>query len=251
MHKLFDISGKIAVVTGGSTGLGRAMALGLAGAGADIVLVDHHEHNDTRQDIHALGRNCIQIIADLSNDEDIDGIIPKVIREFGRIDILVNNAGMTRRKPILDFDLKDWDDVLNLNLRTVFRLSQAAARDMVKRKYGKIINVASLLSFSGGIQVSAYAASKGAVAQLTKAFTNELASSGITCNAIAPGYMMTKLTDAIQNDPDRNKTINDRIPAERWGTPEDLQGAVIFLASKASDYVNGHILTVDGGWMAR
>ena len=251
MHNLFDLSGKVAVVTGGSTGLGRAMALGLAGAGADIVLVDHHAYDDAKTEIQALGKNCIQLVADLSNEEECTKIIPQVIQEFGRIDILVNNAGLTKRNSVLDFEMKDWDAVLNLNLRAVFQLSQAAAREMVKQKYGKIINVASLLSFSGGIQVPAYAASKGAVAQLTKAFTNELASSGININAIAPGYMITKLTGAIQNDPERNKSIYDRIPADRWGSPEDLQGAVIFLASKASDYVNGHILTVDGGWMAR
>lgn len=247
----FSLQGRVAVITGGSTGLGKGMALGLAEAGADIVLVDHRPHEEAKAEIEKLGRRCEQIVADLTNETEILRVIPSVVERMGKVDILVNNAGTTRRSPVVEFTLQDWDAVLSLNLRTVFMLSQAAASDMLLRGYGKIINIASLLSYSGGILVPAYAASKGGVAQLTKAFTNELAGKGINCNAIAPGYMATKITEQIQNDPERNKTILDRIPAERWGTPDDLKGTVVFLASSASDYVNGQIIAVDGGWMAR
>jgi 2-deoxy-D-gluconate 3-dehydrogenase len=247
----FSLQGKVAVITGGSTGLGKGMALGLAEAGADIVLVDHRPHEEAKSEIENLGRRCKQIVADLTNETEILQVIPTVVEQMGKVDILVNNAGTTRRSPVVEFTLQDWDAVLSLNLRTVFMLSQAAARDMLLRGYGKIINIASLLSYSGGILVPAYAASKGGVAQLTKAFTNELAGKGINCNAIAPGYMATKITEQIQNDPDRNKSILERIPAERWGSPDDLKGTVVFLASRASDYVNGQIIAVDGGWMAR
>lgn len=249
---LFDLSSSTALVTGGGTGLGAAMALGLAEAGADIALVvNRHAGSDVQERIKALGRRVIELQADLSSTQAITGVVSEVIAHFGAIDILVNNAGIIRRTPALDFSEQDWDDVMNLNAKAVFFLSQAVAGEMVKRKRGKIINIASLLSFSGGITVPSYAASKGAVAQVTKALANEWAHYGLNINAIAPGYMITDNTELLRNNPERMKSISERIPAGRWGEAEDLNGAVVFLASRASDYVNGHILTVDGGWMAR
>lgn len=198
-----------------------------------------------------MGRRAVTLEADLSRMLAIDAIITTAVKEFGKVDILVNNAGIIRRTPAIDFSEKDWDDVMAVNAKSVFFLAQAAARDMIKRKRGKIINIASLLSFQGGILVPSYAASKGAVAQATKAMANEWAQHGICVNAIAPGYMETKNTQALRDDPVRSKAILDRIPAGRWGVPDDLAGAVVFLASSASDYVNGHVLVVDGGWLAR
>jgi 2-dehydro-3-deoxy-D-gluconate 5-dehydrogenase len=249
--ELFDLTGKTAMVTGASTGLGAGMTLGLARAGADIVLVDRVPSTETFDRVRALGRKAHQVIADLSRMEGITSTVQEALGAFGAIDILVNNAGIIRRTKAIDFTEQDWDDVMAVNSRTVFFLSQTVAKQMLPRKSGKIVNVASLLSFSGGITVPSYAASKGAVAQLTKALANEWAESGININAIAPGYMVTNNTENLRKDPVRTRSITDRIPAGRWGTPEDLQGAVIFLASRASDYVNGHILLVDGGWMAR
>lgn len=249
--KLFDLTGKTAIVTGASTGLGEGMSLGLAEAGADIVLVDHRERKETAEKISKLGRKTLSLVADLSEMNSLQMIIDESIKKFGKVDILVNNAGIIRRSPALEFSEKDWDDVININSKAVFFLSQLAAKDMMKRKKGKIINIASLLSFSGGITVPSYAASKGAVAQITKALANEWAKDGLNINAIAPGYMITNNTEALRQNEERNKSISERIPAGRWGTPDDLKGAVVFLASEASDYVNGHILTVDGGWMAR
>ncbi|MGD0337173.1 MAG: 2-dehydro-3-deoxy-D-gluconate 5-dehydrogenase KduD [Bacteroidota bacterium] len=249
--KLFDLSGKVAIVTGTSTGLGKGMSLGLAEAGADMVLVDYVSSAETAEEIKAIGRKTIIIEADLMSTKPIQSIVDETIRTFGKVDILVNNAGIIRRMPALDFSEKDWDDVMAINSKTVFFFSQAVARDMMKRKSGKIINIASLLAFQGGIIVPSYSASKGAVAQITKALSNEWAQYGININAIAPGYMATNNTKALREDTVRSKAILDRIPAGRWGTPDDLQGAVIFLASQASDYVNGHVLIVDGGWMAR
>ena len=251
MNNLFDLTGKVAVVTGGSTGLGQGMALGLSSAGAKVVLVDYVPSDDTVNKIKATGKEVHQIVADLTQKSEIERIVPEAIKEFGSVDILVNNAGIIRRTPILDFSEKDWDDVMNLNSKTVFLLSQLAAREMVKKGYGKVINIASLLSFQGGIWVPSYSASKGAVAQITKAFANELGSKGLNFNAIAPGYMETNNTTNLRKDEVRYKSISERIPAGRWGKPEDLQGPAIFLASHASDYLNGHILLVDGGWMAR
>jgi 2-deoxy-D-gluconate 3-dehydrogenase len=248
---LFDLSGKTAVITGGSTGLGRAMSQALASAGADILLVDHSFSTENIDHIKALGRKAEQIVLDLTSPGSVTKVIEKAMDTFGKIDILINNAGIIRRTPAVEFSEKDWDDVMNLNSRVAFFLSQAAAKDMMKRKYGKIISVASLLSFQGGINVCSYTASKGAVMQMTKALANEWARFGININAIAPGYMATNNTKALREDASRNQAILERIPAERWGSPEDLQGAAIFLASKASDYVNGHILVVDGGWLAR
>jgi len=251
MKKAFDLTGKVAIVTGGFQGLGRGMAIGLAEAGADVVLVDRSEALETAGVIQSLGRKYLTIAADLMTIEHIPSIVQRTIEAFGKVDILVNNAGTIRRTPAIDYSEKDWDDIMAVNAKTVFFFSQAVGRDMMKRKYGKIINIASLLSFQGGILVPAYSASKGAVAQVTKALANEWASSGINVNAIAPGYMATDNTKALRADAVRSKTILDRIPAGRWGTPEDLADVAVFLASPASDYVNGHVLVVDGGWMAR
>jgi 2-deoxy-D-gluconate 3-dehydrogenase len=251
MNDLFDLKGKTAIVTGASTGLGKGMTLGLAGAGADILLVDYVSSEETLAEVKALGRKAEQIVIDLTQKEAIQAVVSKALEKFNKIDILINNAGIIRRTPAIEFSEKDWDDVMYLNSRVVFFLSQAAAKDMMKRKYGKIINVASLLSFQGGIIVPSYSASKGAVMQITKALANEWAKYGININAIAPGYMATNNTKALREDPVRSKAILDRIPAERWGTPDDIKGAAVFLASKASDYINGHVLAVDGGWLAR
>ena len=251
MAGIFDLQGKVAVVTGGSTGLGAGMSLGLAEAGADVVLVDRVASTETEQKIRTLGRKCVVIVADLLKRESPRQIIAQVVEQFGRVDILVNNAGIIRRTPAVDFSEQDWDEVMAINSKSVFFLCQLAGREMVKQKRGKIINIASLLSFQGGILVPSYAASKAAVAQMTKALANEWAQHGININAIAPGYMATNNTKALREDPVRSKTILDRIPAGRWGLPDDLKGAVVFLASQASDYVNGHVLVVDGGWLAR
>lgn len=251
MNALFDLTGKTAVVTGASTGLGMGMTLGLASAGADVLLVDHVQCEEVACKVRDLGRRAAALTVDLMKMESIRTVVEKALAEFGKIDILVNNAGIIRRAPALEFSEKDWDEVMQLNSKTVFFLTQAAAGDMMKRKYGKIINVASLLAFQGGIIVPSYAASKGAVAQITKALANEWAPHGIRVNAIAPGYMATNNTKALREDAVRSKAILDRIPAGRWGAPEDLQGAAVFLASAASDYVTGHVLAVDGGWLAR
>ena len=251
MNTLFDLSGKVAIVTGGFRGLGQGMAIGLAEAGADLVLVDREEASETADRVRSLGRKAITVSVDLMSIAAIPSIKEKAVGAFGKIDILINNAGTIRRTPAIDYSEKDWDEVMALNSKTVFFLSQAVARDMLKRKSGKIINIASLLSFQGGIIVPAYAASKGAVAQITKALANEWAQHGINVNAIAPGYMATDNTKALREDPVRSKAILDRIPAGRWGTPRDLAGVAVFLASSASDYVNGHVLVVDGAWLAR
>ena len=202
-------------------------------------------------EVRSLGRRAVSLTLDLAQSGSAALAVEAAVREFGKVDILVNNAGIIRRTPAMDFTEKDWDDVMTLNARSVFFLAQAAARDMRKRRYGKIINIASLLAFQGGIRVPSYAASKGAVAQITKALANEWAAEGIGVNAIAPGYMATNNTKALREDPARSGAILERIPAGRWGVPEDLQGAAVFLASAASDYVTGHVLVVDGGWMAR
>lgn len=251
MNSLFSLDGKTALITGASTGLGKSMALALAEAGANIVAVGKSDMMHIKNEVESHGRKFISITADLSVTNIIQDVAAKAIQTFGKIDILVNNAGIISRAPAIDFSEKDWDDVMNINTKSLFFLSQAIARDMMKRKYGKIINIASLLSFQGGIRVPSYAASKGAVSQLTKALANEWAKDGIRVNAIAPGYMITNNTQQLRNDASRSQEITARIPAGRWGTPEDLSGAVIFLASAASDYVNGHVLVVDGGWLAR
>lgn len=251
MTSPFDLSGKSAIVTGASTGLGKGMTCALAAAGADILLVDHVASDDSAREVRTLGRRAVTLVVDLMKPESVTAVIEAALTSFGKIDILVNNAGIIRRTPALEFSESDWDDVMTLNAKAVFFLAQAAARDMTKRKRGKIINVASLLSFQGGITVPSYAASKGAVAQVTKALANEWASLGICVNAIAPGYMATNNTRALRDDTVRSQAILARIPAGRWGIPDDLGGAAVFLASSASDYVNGHVLVVDGGWLAR
>lgn len=251
MQSLFDLTGKVAMVTGAGTGLGAGMSKGLAAAGADVILVDIIDSEETAKAIRDMGRKAVPLAANLSTLAAIEEVVQKGIAACGRIDILINNAGIIRRTPAVDFSEKDWDDVMALNAKTVFFMCQAAGRDMMKRKAGKIINIASLLAFSGGITVPSYAASKGAVAQITKALANEWAQHGLNINAIAPGYMVTNNTANLRKDADRTRTISERIPAGRWGVPEDLQGAAVFLASRASDYVNGHVLLVDGGWMAR
>ncbi|NUN70433.1 MAG: 2-dehydro-3-deoxy-D-gluconate 5-dehydrogenase KduD [Bacteroidetes bacterium] len=251
MNELFSLQGKSAIVTGGSTGLGQGMALGLASAGADIILVDYVESTETAEKITAMGRKAVTVVVNLMEMDSIATVMERTLAAFGKVDILVNNAGIIRRMDAIDFTEKDWDDVMLLNSKTIFFLAQAAAKDMMKRKYGKIISTASLLAFQGGIRVPSYAASKGAVAQITKALANEWGKFGININAIAPGYMATNNTTALREDPVREKAIVERIPAGRWGMPQDLAGAAVFLASSASDYVNGHVLVVDGGWLAR
>jgi 2-deoxy-D-gluconate 3-dehydrogenase len=249
----FKLDGKVALVTGASVGLGQAMAVALAEAGADVAVHCQFdgEGGETCDAISKLGRKAFTIQGDMSDKEAPKKIVQSVVDEFGRLDILVNNAGMIRRTPAVDFSEEDWSLVLEVNLSSVFRLSQAAGRVMIEQGAGKIVNVASLLSFQGGITVPAYTASKSGVAGLTKAFANEWAKHNINVNAIAPGYMATNNTTALRTDETRNRQILERIPSGRWGTPDDLAGTVVFLSSKASDYVQGHILIVDGGWMAR
>jgi 2-deoxy-D-gluconate 3-dehydrogenase len=249
---LFDLTGKTALVTGASRGIGKAIALGLAEAGADVALVTNQSNPaDIEQAIAALGRKSVVIKADLSDESKLPGIIEQTVEAFGKIDILVNNSGIIRRTPAADHASSDWHDVINLNLNSVFFLCQLAGREMIKQGSGKIINIASMLSFQGGINVPGYTASKHAVAGVTKALANEWASKGVQVNAIAPGYIETDNTEQLRADPDRSKSILDRIPAGRWGKPEDLKGPVVMLSSTASDYMNGHVLCVDGGWMNR
>lgn len=253
MMHWFDLTGQTALVTGASRGLGRALARALAEAGADVVCTSTRLTGtaDTVAAIEALGRSAWAFAADLSDRDAVQQLVAEVFSTVGGVDILVNNAGTIRRHPADAFPLPDWDHVIETNLNAVFTLCQAFGKPMIKRGQGKIINVASLLSFSGGITVPAYAASKHGIAGLTKALANEWAGHGINVNAIAPGYFRTDNTQALQDNPEREVAIRARIPAGRWGEPEDLGGAVVFLASAASAYVNGHILTVDGGWMAR
>jgi 2-deoxy-D-gluconate 3-dehydrogenase len=248
----FKLDGKSAIVTGTARGLGQGIAIGLAEAGADVACVDILSTTDTKKSIEKVGRKAIEIKADLSVLESVDKIISTTKGAFGKIDILFNNAGIIRRAPITEFSEKDWDDVININQKTLFFLSQAVAKEMIKRgKGGKIINTASMLSFQGGILVPSYTASKSAVTGLTRLMANELAPHGINVNAIAPGYMATDNTAPLRADPARNKAILDRIPAGRWGTPEDLKGIAVFLASDASSYLQGYTIAVDGGWLAR
>ncbi|MFC3799534.1 2-dehydro-3-deoxy-D-gluconate 5-dehydrogenase KduD [Cohnella sp. GCM10012308] len=248
---LFDLTGKTALVTGASGGLGQAMALGLAEAGAKIVAVASSNCDATVAAVREAGGTIEQISANLSELDGLEGVFEKALSFFGSIDILVNNAGTIRRTPAADHAAQDWFDVIDLNLNAVFFLSQLAGRHMIARGSGKIINIASMLTFQGGINVPGYTASKHAVAGVTKALANEWASKGIQVNAIAPGYMTTNNTAPIVADQARYQSITDRIPAGRWGQPEDMKGPVVFLASSASDYLNGHVLCVDGGWLAR
>lgn len=248
----FRLDGKVALVTGASAGLGAAMAVALAEAGADVACHGNSRRADeTAERVAASGRASLAISGDLAARETPGELVTATLARFGRLDILVNNAGMIRRGPVEDHSWEDWDLVLEVNLSSMFRLSQLAGRHMLERGSGKIVNIASMLSFQGGIRVPGYAAAKGGVAQLTKALANEWASRGVHVNAIAPGYMRTDNTAALQQDETRNRQILERIPAGRWGEPDDLAGAVVFLASPASDYLDGHILAVDGGWLSR
>jgi len=248
----FNLKGKVAIVTGASTGLGQGMTLGLAEAGATVVGVDYVEMPETAKLVEERGGTFHGIVANLLTTEPIEGIINETVEKFGKLDILVNNAGIIRREDAINFTEKDWDDVLNINLKTVFFFSQAAARQFIKQETpGKIISVASMLSFQGGIRVPSYTASKSGVMGITRALANEWAKHNINVNAIAPGYMATNNTAPLRADAKRSKEILDRIPAGRWGTIEDLQGVAVFLASDASNYVNGYTVAVDGGWLAR
>jgi 2-deoxy-D-gluconate 3-dehydrogenase len=249
----FKLDGRVALVTGAGQGLGQAMALGLAEAGADIAGLDRYDCRDTCEAVRALGRRYHPLVLDLrqSNAADLQRGVAEVVESLGRLDILVNNAGIIRRSPALEFSEADWDDVLHVNLRSLFFLSQAAAKVMAEQGGGKIINVASMLSFQGGVLVPAYTAAKSGVAGLTHALANEWACLNINVNAIAPGYMATANTAPLRANPERSAAILSRIPAGRWGQPQDLQGAVVFLASDAASYLHGAILAVDGGWLGR
>ena len=249
--RMFALTGQVAVVTGAGRGIGRGIATALAEAGADIVAVGRHPADALADHVGRMGRRCHSLVFDLSDPAQVEEVIPRAVAAAGRVDILVNNAGATTRGPALDVTPEDWHRVLQVNLHAVFRLCRAAAREMLPRRRGKIINIASLMSFEGGILVSPYTASKGAVGQLTKALANEWASKGINVNAVAPGYIETDVTTALRNDPVRSRQLLERIPAGRWGQPEDVAGAVVFLASPASRYVHGHVLAVDGGWLGR
>jgi 2-deoxy-D-gluconate 3-dehydrogenase len=249
---LFDLSDKKALVTGGSYGLGKAFAKALSEAGAQVGIIDISEKLDaTIKELSSRKKKLIGIKANLADRKDRKAAFDKFIKAFGTIDILVNNAGITKRHPAEKFPMEDWDAVMEINLNAVFDLCQMAGKVMLAKGSGKIINIASLLSFSGGLTVPAYAASKGGVTQLTKALSNEWAGKGIHVNAIAPGYMDTPLNTALKKDRKRVQSIIERIPAGRWGKPEDLMGAIVFLASSASDYMSGAILLVDGGFLGR
>ena len=247
----FDLGGRVAVVTGANTGIGQGIAIALAQAGADLALVGRSPATQTAELVRGAGRRAHLIDADLATIAPVAGIVEQAVAALGGIDILVNNAGTIRRADAVDFSEQDWDAVIDTNLKSLFFLSQAAGREMIAAGRGKIINIASMLSFQGGIRVPSYTAAKSGVAGLTRLLANEWAAKGLNVNAIAPGYIATSNTAALQADEDRNRQILERIPAGRWGAPGDLGGAAVFLASSASDYVNGHILAVDGGWLAR
>jgi 2-dehydro-3-deoxy-D-gluconate 5-dehydrogenase len=248
----FRLDGKVALVTGAATGIGASIALALAGAGADVACHGNTRAADATCDaIRKQGRRALSIAGDLAEKRSASLLVDAAMKEFGRIDILINNAGTIRRSPAAEYSEADWDLVIEVNLSSVFRLCQLAGKIMLEQKKGKIVNIASLLSFQGGVFVPAYAASKGGVAQLTKALANEWSSKGVNVNAIAPGYIRTTNTEALQKDETRNRQILERIPAGRWGDPDDIAGAAVFLSSRASDYVHGQVLAVDGGWLGR
>lgn len=249
----FDLSGKVALVTGASGGLGAAMAIALAEAGADVAVHGHSRSLDgTCAEIAAVGRRAVPLVANLQDRASSDGLVRQTLEAFdGRFDILINNAGSVRRKPAVEHPDEDWDAIIEINLTSVFRLARAAGKHFLDQGSGKIVNTASLLSFQGGITVPGYAAAKGGVAQLTKALANEWAGRGVNVNAIAPGYMATDNTAPLRADPVRSRQILERIPAGRWGHPRDVAGAAVFLCSRAADYIHGHLLVVDGGWMGR
>lgn len=251
MTAMFDLAGKVALVTGANTGIGQAIAVALADAGADVAAAGRSPADETVARVRDSGRQSENFAADLSSLVAVQPLVDAVLARFDRIDILVNNAGIIRRADLLEFSEEDWDAVLDTNLKSLFFLSQAVARHMAQRGSGKIVNIASLLTFQGGIRVPSYAAAKSGVGGVTKAMANELAAKGIQVNGIAPGYVATNNTAALQADETRNRQILERIPSGRWGQPEDIAGAAVFLAAPASDYVTGHILAVDGGWLAR
>lgn len=248
---MFSLEGKVALVTGANTGLGQGIAIALAAAGADIAGAGTSAADETAEKVEALGRRFIAIRADLSSLAPVQNLVDRTVSELGALDILVNNAGTIRRADAVDFTEADWDAVMDVNLKTVFFLCQAAGRHMLGKGRGKIINIASMLSFQGGIRVPSYTASKHGIAGITKLLANEWAGRGLNINAIAPGYMVTNNTAALRADETRNRDILARIPAGRWGDAGDIGGAAVFLASSASDYVNGIVLPVDGGWQAR
>ena len=248
----FKLDGKVAIVTGSSTGLGQGICYSFVEAGAKVVGVDYVESPETQAKIEAMGGEFISIVANLMTIDPIQSIVDATIAKFGKVDLLVNNAGIIRREDAIDFTEKNWDDVININQKTVFFFSQAVAKKFISQGTGgKIINIASMLSFQGGVRVPSYTASKSAVMGITRAMANEWAKHDINVNPIAPGYMATNNTAALRADEERSEAILGRIPANRWGTADDLQGAAVFLASPASDYVNGYTLAVDGGWLAR
>ncbi|TRW16737.1 2-dehydro-3-deoxy-D-gluconate 5-dehydrogenase KduD [Glacieibacterium frigidum] len=251
MSGLFDLTGRVAVVTGANAGIGQAIAIALAGAGADIALVGRTPADETLAQIEALGRKGALISADLGTIGPVERIVSETLEKLGRLDFLINNAGIIRRADSVDFTEADWDAVIDTNLKSVFFLAQAAGRHMIRQGYGKIVNIASMLTFQGGIRVPSYTASKSGIGGLTKLLANEWSAKGVNVNAIAPGYIATANTTALRADAERNASILARIPAGRWGDASDLGGAAVFLCSRASDYVDGHILAVDGGWLAR
>jgi 2-dehydro-3-deoxy-D-gluconate 5-dehydrogenase len=251
VSSIFSLSGRVALVTGANTGLGQAIAVALAGAGADIVAVGRTEPKDTQVSVQSLGQRFLSIHADLADTSTVPAVVESALSEFGQLDILVNNAGIIRRSDAVDFTEADWDAVVDVNLKSAFFLTQAVGRHMIQAGRGKVINIASMLSFQGGIRVASYTASKSAIAGITRLLANEWAAKGVNVNAIAPGYFATSNTTALRADENRNRDILARIPAARWGQPEDLGGAAVFLAAPASDYVHGAIIPVDGGWLAR
>jgi 2-dehydro-3-deoxy-D-gluconate 5-dehydrogenase len=247
----FSLVERCAMITGANTGIGQAIAIALAAAGADIIAVSRSDPAETRSAVLNMGRRFSTIQADLSQPQDMSALADAALAEFGKIDILVNNAGIIRRNDAVDFGAADWDAVMDVNLKSAFFLTQAVGRRMIEARRGKVINIASMLSFQGGIRVASYTASKSALAGLTRLLANEWASKGVNVNAIAPGYIATSNTQALQADETRNREILARIPAGRWGQPLDIGGAAVFLAASASDYVHGAIIPVDGGWLAR
>jgi len=251
MSNPFSLEGKVALVTGANTGLGQGIAVALAQAGADIAAAGISPPTETEAKVKALGRRFVSIEANLTSIEPVPRLLRETLDGLGGVDILVNNAGLIRRADAVDFSEQDWDDVMNVNIKSAFFLSQAVGRHFIAQGSGKIINIASMLSFQGGIRVPSYTASKSGIAGITRLLANEWAGKGVNINAIAPGYMATDNTAQLRADEARNKSILDRIPAARWGEPSDLGGAAVFLASRASDYVNGAVIPVDGGWLAR
>ena len=251
MTNPFSLEGKIALVTGANTGLGQGIALALAAAGADIAGAGIVPAEETAAKVRALGRRFVNIEANLGSIEPVERVVREAVEGLGGLDILVNNAGLIRRADAVEFSEKDWDDVMNVNIKSAFFMCQAAGRHFIAQGRGKIINIASMLSFQGGIRVPSYTASKSGIAGITRLLANEWAQQGLNINAIAPGYMATDNTAQLRADEDRNKAILDRIPAGRWGEPSDLGGTAVFLSSRASDYVNGAVIPVDGGWLAR